>query len=226
MPSWRACWCLWGQSRWVSCRWWRCQWVISPNKTAVSYVSTVGPCGLHCIKMVLEKKGADDCLIPSSDSHSQSLRSSALVEHIILWNLSLKFTCVHIPILFLKSHFTCDNFSEFQIISYFVLFFWSSHIVTILMLILVSTGHMQQLLVLCCRVLSNDRVWCFRSELVTSGVKDGDRHHPMSAIGKFTLHSLLQVVFRVMPGQWKCKLPRECYISEQNEGPTFTLVLD
>lgn len=54
------------------------------------------------------------------------LEVNTLVEHIILWNLFLKFTCVHIPILFIKSHFTCDNFSKFQIISYLVLFFWSS----------------------------------------------------------------------------------------------------
>lgn len=59
-------------------------------------MSTVGPCGLRCIKMVLEKKGADAYLILSSDSYFQSFRSKySSRTYYPLKSVSEVYMCTH-----------------------------------------------------------------------------------------------------------------------------------
>lgn len=91
----------------------------------------------------------------------------------------LKFTCVHIPIWFcIESHFICDNFSNFQVISLLVLY---SEVVshTILVLFLAFAIRCSGNLHFVVMSFKSDK-----SELVSSHMKDGDRRHSMCAVSK------------------------------------------
>lgn len=96
-----------------------------------------------------------------------------------------------------------------------------SNIFTTLVFILASTAVLSTL-------SSRPLKWqSLKSELVTDDMKDGDRQHSMSARSKFDL-CFVPVVWssESCMASRKCMLSRIYYISEQNKGPPFILVLD